>query len=205
MKIDYELIHNYYEDKLRQHGPTAQGMDWKNEDTQYLRFENIIKYINFNNAPSILDVGCGAAELNHFLLKRSLSFSYKGLDIVQDMVDAVNNRFGAGTAFQGNLLEMEMESQYDYVVASGTFNARLNNDEEEWRIFFFKNLERMFACCNKAIIFNCMSQFVDWRYERLYYVNINDFTNYIVNNLSRKFIVDHSYPLYECTYVVYKQ
>ncbi len=204
MNIDYQLIHHYYEDKLRAYGPTAQGMDWKNTDTQYLRFENIIKYIDFSNVPSILDVGCGAAELNNMLKTRSLNCVYHGLDLVQNMVDAVNTRFGEGTAFQGNLLEMEMVGKYDYVVASGTFNAKLNNDEDDWRIFFFKNLEMMFKCCNRAIIFNCMSQFVEWRYERLYYVNINDFSNYIVNNLSRKFVLDHSYPLFECTFVVYK-
>ena len=57
----------------------------------------------------------------------------------------------------------------------------------------------------KGIAFNFISEFVDYKYDGLYYQSINSIINYIVNNLSRHFTIDHSSPLYEFTICVYRE
>lgn len=202
--MDYNEIQKYYQEKLRQYGPTAQGMDWKNESTQYLRFEKIKDFISFENSPSILDVGCGASEFFNFCLKNQISCSYLGLDLVKEMVQFSNDRFDKEVAICGDLDSLGKSNMFDYVIASGTFNAKLNSSNEEWEKFFHENIVKMYEICNKGIIFNCMTEHVDWEYERLYYPNISNLTSFIVKNISRKFHINHSYDLYEMTIFIVK-
>lgn len=204
MNIDYKSILEYYNDKLRKFGATAEGMDWKNQESQYLRFDILTKYIDFSNKPNILDVGCGVAEYKFFLESKHLTAEYFGIDLNPEMVELANQRFDSKVAVAGNILDLSGEKMYDYVIASGTFNTKLMIEDSEWRDFFLRNIEKMYWLCKKAVIFNGMTQFVDWRYDRLYYIHIEDFANFIVTNLSRKFIIDHSYPLFEVTYAIYK-
>lgn len=203
MNINFEEIQSYYQNKLKEFGGSAQGMDWKNEDTQYLRFEIIARYIDFTQNPTILDVGCGNGEFLNFCKRKELSCKYTGMDIVPEMVALTNQRFGEGTAFEGELLSMQ-QNAYDYVIASGTFNAKLTTDELAWQPYLYQNIKKMFELGNQATVFNCMTSFVDYRYDRLYYVSPDEIGGFAVQNLSRRFIIDHSYPLYEMTIAIFK-
>lgn len=195
---------NYYRDKIKQFGSSAEGMDWKNSDTQYLRFEVISRYIDFSTRPSVLDVGCGNGEFNNYIRQSSKAIVYSGIDAVPEMVSLTNERFGADTASLQDLLSWDTEKRFDYVIASGTFNAKLSATDEEWQEYFYGNIKKMFSMANKAVIFNCMTSFVDYRYDRLYYPTVQELSDFAVKNLSRKFIIDHSYPLYEVTMVIQK-
>lgn len=202
--MDLENIRGYYKDKIKAHGTGAEGMDWKNKDTQYLRFEMLAKYIDFKNNPSILDVGCGSSEFLNFCELNQLSCKYQGVDVVEEMVNESNTRFGDGTAMLGDLNSFDEDEQFDYAIVSGTFNLKLQQSEEAWKDFFYGNLIKMFKLSKKGIVFNCMTEHVDWTYDRLFYPKLSDLTSFIVKNLSRDFIVDHSYDLYEMTVYVSK-
>lgn len=195
---------NYYRDKLRQFGSSAEGMDWKNGDTQYLRFEIIARYIDFSGNLSLLDVGCGNGEFLSFVQKKNLSINYTGIDVVPEMVAMTNERFGKGTAITGELSVLNQDDLFDYVIASGTFNAKLSVSDDAWREYFYENILSMFNHSKRGIIFNCMTSFVDYTYDRLYYPTAKELSEFAVKNLSRKFIIDHSYPLYEQTVAIYK-
>ena len=202
MQIDHTEVRAYYRQKLEEFGGSARGMDWKNEDSQRLRFQVIAKYMDFDRNPSVLDVGCGNGEFLEFCRQAKLPCRYTGLDIVPEMVALTNRRFGAGTAIEGEL--SGVEGRYDYVIASGTFNAKLSAQDRIWRAYLHGSIEKMFALCNEAIVFNCMTSHVDYRYDRLYYASPDEISALAVGCLSRRFLIDHSYPLYEMTVAVYK-
>ena len=204
MKMDLENIRGYYKDKIKAHGTGAEGMDWKNKDSQYLRFEMLAKYIDFKDSPSVLDVGCGSSEFLNFCQSNNLSCQYQGIDVVEEMVNESNTRFGAGTAILGDIGSLEEGLQFDYAIVSGTFNLKLEQTEEAWKDFFYGNLTKMFERSKKGIVFNCMTEHVDWTYDRLFYPSLSDLTSFIVKNLSRDFVIDHSYDLYEMTVYVSK-
>ncbi len=195
---------NYYQEKIKKFGSSAEGMDWKNSDTQYLRFEVISRYIDFSSNPSVLDVGCGNGEFLHYCRENGRSLRYKGVDAVPEMVSLANERFGLNTAVCREYLSWNEGEKFDYVIASGTFNAKLNTPGEEWKRYFHDNIRKMFSMANSAVVFNCMTSFVDYRYDRLYYPTPDELSELSVKELSRRFIIDHSYPLYEMTMSIYR-
>lgn len=202
--MDFKDIRKYYKEKFDSFGASAKGMDWKDQASQYIRFELISKYIDFQNNPSILDVGCGDSEFLNYCLNHKLKCDFLGIDIMKEMVDASNQKYGPNTAVLGELDSLPSNTQYDYVIASGTFNAKLTADNEAWETYFYENLSKMFSLSKKGMIFNCMTEHVDWEYDRLFYPKISKITAFINHNLSRNFIVDQSYDLFELTICTYK-
>ena len=202
-EIDLTPIVEYFRKHLQEHGSGARGMDWKDRDSQYLRFQVISKYIDATSRTSVLDVGCGSGEFLAFALENNIAIDYVGIDICAEMVNACRQRFGEESAICAEATDIcGMGHKYDYVIASGTFNAKIDIPEKTWEAHFYKNILAMFEMCRTAIVFNVMTSFVDYRYDRLYYPNCGDLTKFAVEQLSRRFIFDHSYPLYEMTMVV---
>lgn len=196
---------DYYRQKLSEHGTGARGMDWKDKASQELRFEVISRYIDFSNRPSILDVGCGNGELLAFCRNAGRDVEYLGIDVCSEMVDACRARFGESSARVMAASELAtLPRPYDYVIASGTFNAKLQEDPVVWRRYFHASIESMFDACRVAVVLNMMTRFVDYTYERLYYPSLDEVGELAVSRLSRNFIVDHAYPLYEMTWAIFR-
>ncbi len=192
----------YYREKLAAHGPGAQGMDWKDQETQYLRFEVINRYIDFSKNPTVLDVGCGSGEFLTYCQNHKLSLRYQGIDVCPDMVAACRSRHGTASAREKTVDDLiNQEEKFDYVIASGTFNAKMEIEEEQWREYFHNSMKIMFRLSRIAAVVNMMACYVEYRYDRLYYASPNEIAEFAVENLSRNFIIDHSYPLYEMTAV----
>ncbi len=195
-------IVDYYQKQVEEYGFGAKGMDWKNEETQDLRFEIINRYIDFFNTPSVLDVGCGGGGYLGYCKKKELDFIYKGIDIVPDMIDQVNSIYGYDKA---QLTSIENVSEnFDYVIASGTYNAKLDSKTNDWETYVFESIENMFKISNKKVILNLMTPHVDYEYDRLYYPDLSKLTSFIVEKMTRNFLIDHSYDLYELTLVIHK-
>lgn len=208
--IDLSATIEYYRTKLNEHGPGARGMDWKDGDTQLLRFEVISRYIDWKTRPSVLDVGCGSGEFLGFCQERGFDVDYLGIDICPEMVAACQERFGKESARLGSVTSngdsdlTEASTRFDYVIASGTFNAKLDETDDRWREYFHANVVAMYEKCTVAMIVNMMTCFVDYTYDRLYYPTPQEMTALAVERMSRDFVLNHSYPLYEMTLAVFR-
>jgi len=195
----------YYRSKLTEHGTGARGMDWKDEASQQLRFEVICRHIDFSKAPSILDVGCGAGAFLDFCRQTGRKVQYLGLDVCPEMIAACRERHGEDSAKPGTAADLKSwNDRFDYVIASGTFNAKLEADESEWRDYFHDSIRSMFHACRVATIVNMMTCFVDYRYDRLYYATPDEIGELAIKHLTRRFVIDHNYPLYEMTAAFYR-
>jgi SAM-dependent methyltransferase len=193
----------YYRTKLEEHGPGPRGMDWKDADSQGLRFDVIARRIEWSGTPSVLDVGCGDGELLAHLRRLGRAVEYHGVDIVPEMVERCDARFGRGTAEVATVEEVVASGRrFDWVVASGTFNVKSDVDEATWRAHVHGSIRAMFAACRRGVVFNIMSAFVERRYDRLYYATPDELAGLAVAHLSRRFVIDHSYPLFELTMAV---
>lgn len=199
-----EQIVKYFQSKLAEHGPSAQGMDWRDDASRNLRFDVISRYLNQAGPFSLLDVGCGDAGYLDYLKKANCDVNYLGVDVVPEMAEFANQRHGEGTAVHGDVFTLPPESKFDYVIASGTLNAKLGVKSSVWRDHFYNTIAAMYERCNRAAIFNCMSADLDYRYRRLYYPNLSELGKFVTKKLSRNWVFDHSYPLYEMTVCIYK-
>ena len=60
--IDSTLISKvkrYYDERIRVYGAAPKGVDWKDEDSQLLRFRQLLEIIDTQNSFSLNDLGCG--------------------------------------------------------------------------------------------------------------------------------------------------
>jgi cyclopropane fatty-acyl-phospholipid synthase-like methyltransferase len=202
--MNFKNIQDYFEEKVLIFGNNAKGMDWKDEKSQHLRFEIIANYIDFNENTTILDVGCGNGEFFNYTKVQKKNVTYNGIDISNIMVDITNKRFGKNTAEISTVQDINKHKKYDYIISSGTFNACLDIKKNIWEVLFFESLNKMFQQTKKRVVVNFMSEIVDYKYKRLYYPKISKLSRYVCENLTRNFIIDHSYDLYEATIIIDK-
>jgi SAM-dependent methyltransferase len=193
-------VADYYTARYRSFGDSARGMDWKDEASQRLRFEVLTRHLDLRGTPSLLDVGCGNGELLSFLEERGIGVHYLGIDVCPEMVEACQRRFGANAAALASTADLAARGwTADYVVASGTFNVKQATADAVWRRYLQRAVCDMYAACRIATVFNIMSARVDRRYDHLYYLEPGQAPAFAEVCGTRRFLVDHSYPLFELT------
>ena len=80
-------VNQYYTQKIQQYGATAQGVDWNSQESQYIRFEQLLKVCNLRNHFSLIDYGCGYGALLPYMFAQGYQFQYYGFDISKAMIN----------------------------------------------------------------------------------------------------------------------
>ena len=62
-------------------------MDWNSEQSQDLRFRELVRLIEEDPDASVLDYGCGYGALRSYLRERGHRGPYIGFDISQRMIE----------------------------------------------------------------------------------------------------------------------
>jgi SAM-dependent methyltransferase len=195
----------YYSNKLSQFGQTARGVDWNGEDSQKLRFAQLCKIINPREDFSICDVGCGYGALYEFLSNAYETFSYTGIDVSADMVQAAMERFERAKHAKFVVASGTTHCS-DYSVASGIFNVRLERSDAEWRTYIEETLDILDKSSRKGFSFNCLTSYSDKEKMRdyLYYADPLWAFDFCKRRYSRNVALLHDYDLYEFTILVRK-
>ncbi len=198
-----QAVVEYYEKQLHRHGPTARGMDWKDEASQQLRFAVLCGICDLNGK-SVHEIGAGAGHLYDFMQERRIDADYSGSDLSLEMVDAAR-RLHPGVPFEcTDILLEDTNGTYDVVLCSGLFHIRLHHADPEWRRFIQNTVRRMYQMSRIGIAFNLVSDHVDFRSPQLYYANAGETLDFCRQELSRFVVLRHDYPLYEFTIYVYR-
>jgi hypothetical protein len=193
----------YYEQRLRQHGPSARGMDWKDEQSQRLRFSVLCEVCDLGGR-SVHEVAAGAGHLLDYLRERGIAAEYSGSDLSAAMVEAARRRHPGQRFEKLDILREGASRSHDVVLCSGLFHVRLQHPEEAWRRFVEQSLRRMYAMCRHAIAFNLMSDRVDFRSPNLFYSDPEQMLAWCRRELGPHAVLRHDYPLHEYTIYVYR-
>src|SRR4051812_25338389 len=87
-------VARYYGQRLHEHGPVAKGVDWNGEDSQALRFRQLLGTMaTGQTATSVNDFGCGYGALLDELDALHPGTDYVGYDIVPEMVERALERY----------------------------------------------------------------------------------------------------------------
>ena len=197
-------VANYYTDKLQQFGTTSKGVDWKSEESQYLRFQQLLKVIDTNHSFSVLDYGCGFGSMYAFMKEIFTDFHFSGFDISESMIQKAKELFNnENTSW---FAELPQNQTYDYVIASGIFNVKINHTETEWRAYVLDTLHHFNQLATKGFSFNILTSYSDKEYMRndLHYANSLELFDYCKRKFSKYVALLHDYPLYEFTILVKK-
>src|SRR5258706_6656105 len=127
-------ILDFYSKRLKDFGNTSQGVGWKDDYAQLVRFDQLLKIIKSNNNFSINDLGCGSGRLYKYLRSKNCAPSaYRGYDILDEMLLSPEQSLMPDSKVILSKIESVNDmSLSDYSVASGTFNVKGETTEQDW-------------------------------------------------------------------------
>lgn len=196
---------DYYSAKVREHGPTARGVDWTSTESQELRFAQLLKVCDPVGSFSINDYGCGYGALLDYLARHGYRFQYWGFDAADPMVQQARELYAhrGGVTFTTDETALQVA---DYTVASGIFNVRLTTPTEQWRRYLLSILDMMDRLSRRGFAFNALTLYADAdrMREDLYYADPVALFDHCKRRYSRRVALLHDYPLYEFTILVRK-
>jgi SAM-dependent methyltransferase len=198
-----EAVRRYYSEKIAQHGPTAKGVDWRDEASQELRFEQLLKVVELGPAFTINDYGCGYGALATYLEQLGVDFRYTGFDISEEQLAQAQELLGDSDRCRFVATEAELEPA-DYTVASGIFNVRLDAPENAWQRQAFESLDRLDRLSARGFAFNMLTSYSDPELMRddLWYADPRVIFDHCKRSYSRWVALLHDYGLYEFTILV---
>lgn len=140
-------IDAFYRHALDTHGATAEGVQWRSERTQRLRFDILRRLLPGDLSPLVVaDAGCGLADFHAYLAEQGdLPAQYIGLEMVEPLMRQA--RPGAHVE-HCNVLTDPLPSA-DYYVCSGAMN---NLTREETDRF----IHRCLQAASRGFVFNLL-------------------------------------------------
>lgn len=197
-----EHIRDSYRNAYLEHGDSPKSVLWP-KGRQDLRFDALTKHVSKEAPFSVLDFGCGLAHLKDYLAARSSSFSYTGVDILPEFIEANRVKY-PNDHFQVISEVQDIRGSFDYVVASGTFNMLYFEELEKHKSYVFDTLTRLFDKTSGYLSVNFMTDQVDFMQEGAYHQNIAELHNFVSTRLSKRLLIDQSYMPYEYTVTIWK-
>lgn len=142
-----------YSELVKRYGVDPRALDWGSRTSQEVRFD-VLTQIGSLDGATVLDVGCGLADLFGYLKRKGISVDYTGFDLVPEMIEHAHQRFPHAHLEVRDLMdETELSARFDFVIASGIFTFRTVNPTG----YLEAIVRRMFALCRLGVAFNTQS------------------------------------------------
>jgi len=200
MDIDDRRNIHLYQSLLTKHGDSYKALDWGSRESQIRRFE-VLTDIGMIAGDHILDVGCGLADLNAWLIENKPGIKYSGIDLTPNMTKKAKARFPDTSIENKTVFDLDTTIEiYDYVVASGIFVFRKDGPER----YLCSTVQKMFEICKKGVAFNSLSSWAKMKSSNEYYADplrVIEFSK----NLTSTFVLRHDYHVGDFTVFLYKE
>ena len=199
-------VGTYYTEKVREHGATHRGVDWNSSESQFLRFDQLLKICPTSKPFTLLDFGCGYGALAPYVQERYPNCSYRGFDVSEAMITQARSTLGPDSerrAFVTDLADLPIA---DVTVASGIFSVKLDTPTDLWEKYISATLDRLCTVSSDGFAFNMLTGFSEPAKMRpdLYYADPTFFFTHC-RRYSNFVALLHDYPIYEFTILVRKQ
>jgi SAM-dependent methyltransferase len=192
-----------YEKRLEEFGYSPETLGWGTFGRQEVRFAVLAESILKFPSSSVLDVGCGFADLYVFLRQRGWHGRYVGIDLVPGLLRVARER-SPGL----DLREIDITSEgaagtlgrHDFVVSSGALNARLEYEENAGHIM--SALKSMHDCARIAVAVDFLSTYVDFQKPGSWHTD-PAWAFGVAKKLSRRVALRHDYMPFEFALIIY--
>jgi SAM-dependent methyltransferase len=200
---------DYYGCLLEKHGPGVDAIASGQQIFKDLRYKKLSNIFSSDQDGFLIvhDVGCGLGHFYEYLKEKFplKNLIYSGSEVTPKFVEICQRKFPESSFYLRDLCSGPFPEQCDYLVFGGTFYHLAGSSAHDFEGFVHQMLLNGFASCRKGMAFNFITGFVDYQKEDLFYCDLPNMTDFIVNNLSRFFTIDHATPLYEYTVCVYHE
>lgn len=179
-------IEEHYRALARDHGDSHLAAQYSSRESQMRRFASLSR-VGDVTGRSVLDFGCGTAALWQYFVARSTPPSaYRGVDIVEDLLDVAELNCPSGRFSTPDGLGDE---RFDFVFVSGVFNNRRAGNRRFWQ----STVTKLFARTDVGLAFNLMSTYVDYRDDSLFYERPELAFGFIKKHLTPYVALHHDY------------
>jgi SAM-dependent methyltransferase len=193
--MDKTIFENY-RSLFATHGDSPASLQHSSREQQFLRFVQLFNIAE--DISSVVDVGCGLGDMVAFMESQGIDASYRGVDFFEGFINRAIEKHAGNSKVcfsQGDVISdaSAIPSGSEFVMLSGVFNNRTENNEEHLRI----TLRRMFDACTRGVAFNALSTYVDYQDEHLYYYDPLKVFDYCKKEITDKVCLRHDYQLKE--------
>lgn len=197
-------VNDYYTEKIQTYGATPKGVDWNSEESQNLRFEILSQVIRSDENFTVLDFGTGFGAMYDYISMNHKNFDFIGYDISEVMIQEAKKKYQQPNTKW--IHQLSNSQKFDYVIASGIFNVRLKNSQEDWEKYVLETLDSLNNLSKKGFSFNVLTKYSDPEFMKdyLYYADPMVLFDICKRKYSKQVAVLHDYPLYEFTIIVRK-
>ena len=197
------LMIETYKEAFKKNGvhPASLGCPKGRQEVRFRAFSKFIK-----QASRVLDFGCGFGDLGVFFREKtpSLKVDYSGCDLMSDFL-VVAKKNNPDKKFWQLEFGEKIKNNYDTIICSGVFNFLYDSSEIEHYRHITRILSDLYDRCNNNLIVDFQSPFVDFKQDNGYHQSIDKISHFVVENLSRRFEIVHSYLPYEYCLVIQKK
>ena len=196
-------VEGYYSEKIKKYGPIPAGVDWNSEESQKIRFDQLLKIIPTFENFSVLDFGCGYSSLYPYMKSKYGKFHYEGFDISHQMIkEAKRMTKGEPVKFYTDLKSLIPQ---EFTIASGIFNVKQRTTSQEWMKYVLETLSQINLLSLKGFSFNMLTSYSDEdrKKDYLFYPNPGEVFD-LCKKISKEVALLHDYKLYEFTILVRK-
>lgn len=202
-------LSEYYIKTFKKYGANPRGVSWSLSQKTNLRYYFLAKIVNdfsSKNKLSILDVGCGYGELLHHIKRNISNVNYTGIDTNELAIKEAKNRFLQKSVkfHKISINNFKSKKKFNLIIANGLFTYKHNVSDKEMYDFLFKILKKFYTLSNGLIVFNLVSQYVDFKNKNIFYPKLIKILNF-VDKLSKYYIVDSSIKKYEVFFTIKKK
>lgn len=154
---------------------------WLSKDEQERSF--LASLLFFNPSHSILDVGCGRADLYGYLQQKfaNENITYKGIDYNANLLKIAKDKYTELDVENVDLLSASSDEKFDWVIGSAIFNL---NTQEDMESYIQACIDKMYSKSNLGTIFNLAIDYPDAIAEEdKQYIMIHDaglWLNYLI-------------------------
>jgi ubiquinone/menaquinone biosynthesis C-methylase UbiE len=195
---DLQNITRFYNERFKQCGNSITANGWKDQASQFLRFEYLIKDFDIQGK-TILDVGCGLGDLYQFLTNKfGDNFQYIGIDISSALLTQAKLNYPADNA---QFIECDIftfqeycSTDIDYAVESGMLSFKVANNEQ----YAQQVMAKMFQLAKLGCSLNFLSTNVDFQLDKNHHYDPEQVTAWAIKLTSNLTLYD-DYPLWEFT------
>lgn len=197
-------IEVFFSNALAEYGAAPQAVDWPDLNQQLKRFAELSRLFDTSVPFDVLDFGCGYGALLDYLEGAADNANYWGFDISEALLKAGRDTHpGAEDRF---LSELSHGAIYDYVVASGIFNLKLEASLNAWEEIVHETIDKFNALSMRGFAFNMLSSYREphRKRPRLYYGDPLHFFDLCFRKYSPNISLTHDYDLWDFTIIVRK-
>ncbi|WEJ63496.1 class I SAM-dependent methyltransferase [Thiomicrorhabdus lithotrophica] len=167
-----QRIQTRHKASVERYGYQPQALYWSNRDIQEIRFQQLMGILPSSadlkhQAWSLLDVGCGFADLVGFLQRHEYFPTYAGIDISPQVVLGAKSMNSGLDIQEGELADFDFKVRdFDYVMLSGALNevveTEIEGTAQQQGEYAKSVIKTMYQICKKGVAFNLLDSRNEW-------------------------------------------